>query len=122
MFSQYPANEVLGTPAYATVAVNRIDYGLGRQMMPCGMFDPAPTVNLKPLLELCLKAAQVKGFTGGSGFERQWMYVGLDGALYLRARKIIEHLDCTDYNCVALLCANGHETWSMDGAILVSPP
>jgi len=87
-----------------------------RDMMPCMLVNPQPTASLKPILVRMLEHGEVAGFTGDRDPERLWILVGLDGALYLRSKEVVEKND--ELQGVALISALGHESWSYDGAIL----
>ena len=88
---QTPAYGLLGTAAYEARQQQRLDYGFERHMMPCLCVNPQLTTNLKSCLEYAASTCEVVG-SGMPTIHRKWAMVGLDGALYIRAKKMTEQI------------------------------
>jgi hypothetical protein len=104
-----PAWEVMDTPAYHIQDARRCEYKFSRTMLPCVLVNPAFKKNVPPILRRALRAAKVRSHVPvGIEANREWVWVGMDGAIYLHARRLVDNDD--EFQGIALLPAHGHES------------
>jgi hypothetical protein len=85
----------------------RQNYRFPTHLMPCFPGNPANLVNIPVILDRLVETARL-------GVERSWVFVGMDGAMYLQTRTLVEKND--KYQNLAVLAAHGHEMWNYDKA------